>query len=115
MRVLVCGDRHWGDLFFIKLTLISLKPSVVIEGEARGADTLGRLAAEQLGIQVEKFPAEWLRYGKSAGVIRNQRMIDEGKPDLVVGFHDRIEESKGTKDMLQRSEKRGIKTLLLSH
>lgn len=82
----------------------------VIEGEATGADTLGRFAAERLGIDVLKFPANWRVYGKSAGYIRNQQMLKEGKPTLVLAFHNFIENSKGTKHMVNIATKAGVPT-----
>lgn len=115
MRVLICGDRNWSDLEFIKKYLSELKPDIVIEGEARGADTLARIAAKRLGIPTLGFPADWGFYGKAAGSIRNQQMLDEGKPDLVVAFHDDFENSKGTKDMVNRSRFSRIETLVMSH
>ena len=38
-------------------------------------------------------------------------MLDEGKPDTVVYFHDNIERSKGTKDMVSRAKKAGLPVL----
>ena len=86
----------------------------VIEGEARGADYLARLAAEELGIRVLPFPAEWKKYGKRAGSIRNQRMLDEGKPNFVLAFHNDIGNSKGTRDMVKRARKAGILVEIIS-
>ena len=63
------------------------------------------------GFAIIGFPAQWDKYGKSAGVIRNQQMLDEGKPDTVVYFHDNIERSKGTKDMVSRAKKAGLPVL----
>jgi hypothetical protein len=86
------------------------KIDVVIEGEARGADTMGRLAAEDFGIPVLKFPANWGVYGKVAGPIRNRQMLSEGRPDLVLAFHNDIANSRGTKDMVKAAMKAGIET-----
>lgn len=119
MRVLICGDRNWDDYVAVRDTLKVFKEtsevSCVIEGEAYGADSHGRAAAEELGIPVEPYPADWKKYGKGAGPIRNQQMLDEGKPDLVLAFHDKLQESKGTKDMVLRSQKAGIKTINYYH
>ena len=114
MRVLVCGDRNWTDIEVIRQKLISIPDiSVVIEGEARGADRIARQVAEELNIPVEKFPANWDKYGKAAGPIRNQQMLDEGKPDLVLAFHNDLENSKGTKDMVIRADKAGVETVVI--
>ena len=107
-RVLVCGDRNWSDLGVIVRELKRVKPDVVISGAASGADTLGVEAAKLLGIQRVSFPALWKQYGKAAGPIRNQTMLDVGKPTLVLAFHKNLSASKGTKDMLRRAEKAGV-------
>ena len=108
MRVLVCGDRSWSNLAPILRELKRLRPTVVIHGGARGADTLAGAAARQLKIPVEVFPAQWDLYGKSAGPIRNKQMLVEGKPDLVLAFHTDIMASRGTRDMVRRAERAGV-------
>ena len=91
--------------------------TLIIHGAARGADTLGKFAAERIGLKVindgKGFPAEWKRYGKGAGPIRNQQMLDEGKPDVVLAFHENISESRGTKDMVARARGAGIKVVII--
>lgn len=102
MRLLMCGSRwyrRWGTILAV---ILHERPDEVIEGEAPGADTIARVVAESLGIPVRKFPADWKRYGKPAGHIRNQQMIDEGRPDKGVAFHPDIENSRGTRDMVER-------------
>lgn len=129
-RVLICGDRNWGKLsvpnqpYALKslqviidaLSKVHQEKGVeaVIEGEAAGADTMGRIAAERLGIEVLKFPADWRKHGKSAGPIRNRQMLTEGKPTLVLAFHQFIENSKGTKDMVNAARKEGIPTEVIT-
>ena len=109
MRVLVCGDRHWENYVAI-LRKLSEFPAgtVVIEGEAKGADLLARRAAVELGFPVEPFPAEWSRYGRAAGPIRNEAMLTEGLPDRVLAFHANISESKGTANMVALARKAGV-------
>jgi hypothetical protein len=116
MRVLICGDRNWKDYKLIKVTLSAIPDvSLVIEGECRGADVFGKAAALSLGIPVEKYPADWNAHGKAAGPIRNRLMLDAGKPDLVLAFHDDIEHSKGTKDMKNVAESAGIEVRVITH
>lgn len=120
MRVLVCGDRNWTDKQLIISQLTRLNEvqgiDVVIEGEARGADSLGRdVALEILNVPVKRYPAQWDKYGKAAGMIRNQQMLTEGKPDWVIAFHDDIEHSKGTGDMIKRAKRAGIPVEVISH
>ncbi len=59
-------------------------------------------------MSVDKFPAAWDKYGKAAGPIRNQQMIDEGRPDFVIAFHSNVGQSRGTMDMLCRANKAGL-------
>ncbi len=122
MRILICGDRDWINKKLIKETLEKVKESllkdgdvitVVIEGECRGADIMGRECAEELKIPVMKFPADWKRFPKAAGPIRNKQMLVEGKPDLILAFHNNIQNSKGTKNMIEISSKAGIKVILV--
>jgi hypothetical protein len=115
MRVLVCGDREWDryEEILDKLTFLQKIHGefTVVEGEARGADRLAREAAEQLGLPVEPHPAHWDLYGRAAGPIRNQEMLDSGI-DLVVAFHSDLERSKGTRHMVTIAEKRGVDVVI---
>jgi len=116
VKVLVCGDRNWTDRRVIDRQLRKLQPPLtIIHGAARGADTLAGEVAHHYNMEVCVYPAEWGRYGKAAGPIRNKQMLDEGKPDLVLAFHDNIQESKGTADMVKQAAKRGIETLVINH
>ena len=122
MRILICGDRNWIDKELIHSTIKAIldgRPEggieTIIEGDARGADRLAGHIADELGISKHVFPAKWGLYGRAAGPIRNTQMREEGHPDLVVAFHDDIENSKGTKDMLKQAKMAGIPTNLISH
>ena len=108
MRVLICGGRDFIGVGHIELALrrTTPTPTLVITGGARGADTYADRVAEMLGIPRMIFPANWNGDGpRAAGPIRNQRMIDEGRPDLVIAFPG----GSGTADMLRRARKAGIK------
>lgn len=92
-----------------------MRPEVIIEGEAAGADSIARDVAESLGIPVEKYPANWTAHGLAAGPIRNRQMLTEGKPDAVLAFHDDIEASKGTKDMVQAAMLADLPVTVVGH
>jgi len=118
MRVLVCGDREWKDresisrvLSFLGGQLLHDQP-VIIHGGAPGADSLADEVGKARGLEVEPFPADWKAYGRAAGPIRNRQMLREGKPDLVLAFHDDLSRSKGTRDMVKQARKAGIPVLL---
>lgn len=70
--------------------------------------------AQILGYTVIAVPAEWKKYGKRAGIMRNQKMFDEHHPDLVLAFHKNIAESKGTKHMMEYAKKKGCPVRLVS-
>jgi len=111
MKVLVTGDRHWHNKNRIREVLSALTGvECIIEGGARGADTLALIVATELGIPVIEFPADWIKYGGAAGPIRNRQMLSEGKPGLVVAFHNNILKSKGTRDMVRIARAEGTKT-----
>lgn len=65
------------------------------------------VAGHHLELEVRAYPADWKKHGKKAGPIRNSEMLKKENPDLVVGFHNNIEESKGTLDMLRKAAKAG--------
>ena len=113
MRVLVCGGRDFMDRtwLFRKLDALHSSRSVtmVISGCAPGADTLGIEWAESRGIEVVRFPADWNTHGRAAGPIRNQQMLDEAKPDLVVAFPG----GRGTADMVRRAKAAGIELIVI--
>jgi hypothetical protein len=117
MRLLICGDRNWTNYQLILKTLRTIHETTpvecVIEGEQRGADLLGRQAAEELNITVLPFPANWTKYGRAAGPIRNQQMLNEGRPNSVVAFHSDLMSSKGTKSMVELSMKAGINVIVV--
>jgi hypothetical protein len=71
-------------------------------------------AAQACGYPFREFSADWQKFGKAAGPIRNQQMLDEGKPDLVIAFHEDLENSKGTQDMINRAKVQGVPVRLIS-
>lgn len=114
MKVLVCGDRNYADYNAIKNYLLKNNVSCVVQGEAPGADSLAKRAAQELGIKVLSYPANWSQLGLKAGPIRNVQMLSEN-PDIeqVVAFHDDIHNSKGTKHMVNHASAKGYKTLVV--
>lgn len=118
MRVLVSGDRNYRRMDIIERELKKFPgDTIVIHGAASGADTLAGFVAERIGLKVindgKGFPADWKRYGRAAGPVRNKQMLDEGKPDLILAFHDDIKDSRGTKDMINRGVKARKKVILI--
>jgi len=111
MRFLICGGRDFGneneEWWFIHETLTKLinydkyEYIVIINGAARGVDSISSEWARSLDIPVIEYPAPWDKYGKSAGFIRNKQMLDEAKPDWVLAFPG----GPGTKMMTELSRR----------
>lgn len=114
MRILVCGGRDYTDKEMVWGTLDGLAriddanplatDVTIIHGGAQGADLLADTWAITSYAQIEHYPADWTAHGIAAGPIRNQRMLDEGKPDLVVAFPG----GRGTADMVRRARRSGV-------
>lgn len=107
MRVLISGSRGWTDKQRIIDALDKLpKIDIIIQGGAKGADSIARDIAKERNIQCITYPALWNKYGRAAGMIRNQQMLDEGKPDIVLAFPKKT--SIGTFGMMRIAKKAGI-------
>lgn len=115
-RILVCGGRHYDDaerlienLEGIAGTVDSSKQLVLIHGAARGADSIAESWAQWRGLKIMRFPADWKRYGRAAGHIRNTEMLESGCPDLVVAAPG----GAGTANMVTQAHKFGVRTIVL--
>ena len=89
-RVLVCGGRDFSDrnhLFQVLDDIHHDHPiTLIIPGAARGADSLAGEWARSRDVALDVYPADWDRFGRSAGFRRNAQMLAEGTPDLVIPF-----------------------------
>jgi len=88
LTVLVCGGRDFYDEEALWDALEDVQQSrggigKIIHGGARGADTIADEWAEDHDIPRVVYEADWGKHGRAAGPIRNQQMLDEGKPELV--------------------------------
>lgn len=116
-RVIVAGGRDFNDYELLESTLDELFCHLgdvdiqIVCGEARGADTLGKRYAQEHNIPVVSFPAQWDRYGKSAGYKRNVEMA--GYANMLVAFWDG--ESKGTKHMIDTAKKFGLASYIVRY
>ena len=108
MRLLVCGGRNYANRAkaFKALDKVDAKHGIdeILQGGAQGADNLAHewaMARERVSIAV---PAQWEQHGKRAGPIRNQRMLDEFKPNACVAFVG----TRGTQDMCRRCQNANV-------
>lgn len=110
MRVIICGGRDYQDRRRVYSVLDEMHArtpiTALIHGNARGADSLANDWAAGK-VKTLTFNPLWEEHGKSAGPKRNQKMLDEGKPDLVVAFPG----GRGTADMIARAEAAAVKVV----
>jgi len=110
MRFLVTGGRSFADRDFLFATLDRLHAehgfTLLIHGDARGADRLASEWAQERGVLILACPADWERYGRGAGPKRNRQMLDQ-KPDLVVAFPG----GSGTRHMVIIAEEAGVQVI----
>jgi hypothetical protein len=109
LRTLVCGGRDFTNRNRLFDTLdwwnCEVGITFIIHGGAMGADTLAGEWAKSRNIPQIVFRPDWNKYGRAAGPLRNQRMIDEGRPDFAVIFPGGI----GTMDMFLKLRKAKIR------
>ena len=121
MRVLICGSRGWSDPFPIDALLAGLdvlaegrgQKLTIIHGDAPGADRMAGRLARRWGASVIPEPAQWDVHGRAAGPIRNKKMLDEHKPDVVFAFRS-AGKSNGTDDMVGRSKAAKVPTYVIT-
>jgi hypothetical protein len=108
MKVLVCGGRDYADARALNEALDALHRETpitrLIHGAARGADLLAAAWAVSRNVPAGAFRAEWAKHGKSAGFIRNARMLRDGRPGLVMAFPG----GKGTAHMVKLARAAGV-------
>ena len=109
-KVVVCGSRGFKNYELLKSKLDTLLVNkidssrvVILSGCARGADICGENYAIESWLDIERFPAQWEKYGKSAGPRRNELMLQQA--DAVVAFWDG--KSRGTAHMIEITRKSG--------
>jgi hypothetical protein len=108
VRVLVTGGRDYDsrDTVFAVLDAIHREREVcyLITGAAKGADSLAAEWGGTNGIPAAHVRAEWEKYGPRAGPMRNEVMLTQYRPDLVVAFPG----GRGTADMVRRANRDGV-------
>jgi len=103
MRLLVSGSREYTNREHVLSVIHSLNPTVVIHGACpTGVDAI----ADLVECEIARFPANWSKYGRRAGPVRNEQMIVEGKPDHALLFL--AETSRGTLNTLALVKRYGI-------
>lgn len=132
LKIIIAGSRHISDVSLIEPAVIAAlrekgpyldylavdlfgwpcAVAEVVSGGANGVDLLGEQWAESRGIPVKRFPADWRKYGRRAGPLRNREMAEYVGPreSLLVALWDG--ESRGTADMVKTAEAVGVTTFV---
>jgi len=122
LKVLICGGRWFSDYELLAKSLDKINISSIISGGCKGADKLAERYAEEHNIPIEIYKPDWnniskpgaiIKYGNYgpynaiAGFDRNEKMLLEDKPDLVIGFCG----NNGTEHMLRLARKANVKII----
>lgn len=113
MRVIIAGGRDFNNYHILEKMCdyyIGKRENIeIISGKARGTDSLGEKYAKERATTVKEFPADWDRYNKAAGHIRNKQMAEYASEDngCLIAFWDG--KSRGTKNMIENAKKYNLK------
>jgi len=111
VKVIVAGSRSFNDYTLLEKELTEFLGDMtpdeyeIVSGTARGADSLGEKFAREKGCRLTRMPADWDRYGRSAGYRRNEQMAKYA--DMCICFWDG--QSRGTKHMIDLAKKYGLR------
>lgn len=109
-RAIVCGDQYFKDKKRLFASLDMLHDlygfTSITHGAATGADSLAGEWARSRGVNEQRVPADWSRFGRTAGFWRNCKMLDM-RPDLVVAFPGGTD----TQNMINLAENEGVKVI----
>lgn len=113
MKIIVAGSREFEDYEMLKnkldKLLINQKEIQIVSGGCRGADELGERYAKEKGYSIKVFKADWNKYGKKAGPLRNRQMAEYA--DGLVAFYK--EGSRGTKNMIEEATEKKLKIRII--
>ena len=115
-RVIIAGSRDFSDYNILREQCNAVLADksqthqiIIVSGAARGADRLGEQYAAERGYAISRKPADWNKYGRAAGPIRNEEMAKEA--DALIAFWDG--ESRGTKNMIELASKHHLESIII--
>lgn len=110
MRTIIAGCRDFYnyDVVVAAIQAAEIQISTVLSGAAKGVDSLGAEWARKTGVPVEEYPADWFKFGKSAGPRRNKEMVD--KAEALIALWDY--QSIGTRDVINKAKAKGLKVFI---
>lgn len=113
MKTIIAGGRDFEDVEYFLKCIENEFDSIteIVSGRAKGADTMGEILAVSNNVKIKKFPAQWDKYGKAAGSLRNKEMAEYA--DALIAFWDG--RSTGTYNMIQLAKKLGLKVTVYNY
>lgn len=115
IRCIIAGCRNFTGYAYLKAVCdyafknVDLADVTIISGGAKGTDSLGEKYAKEHNISLEIYPADWEKFGKRAGPVRNSQMAETGTH--LLAFWDGV--SRGTKNMIEQAEGKGLKVTVI--
>ncbi len=113
MKIIIAGSRNFNNYNLLKskcnFYMKNINHVEIINGMANGADKLGIHYASENNLPVNKFPADWYKYGKRAAYIRNRKMAVYA--DALIAFWNG--KSKGTKMMIELAKQYNLKVRIV--
>lgn len=120
MKICVTGSRDWSSWQKFCDAINDVLPEDIFwngnvsfcQGGAKGADAFCVEYCKNGNLPCKLYEADWTRYGKAAGAIRNTKMLNDFKPDLVLAFYKIGAANKGTTDCYTKALNMGIKVII---
>lgn len=108
MKVIIAGCREISDYDAVASAIEScnIEIDTVLSGGCRGVDLCGEQWAADHQILIEKYPAEWHLFGRAAGIIRNQKMVDSA--DALIAIISTKYQGRGTASIIKMANKKGL-------
>ena len=125
VRIIVAGGRDFDDYSLLHITLsnyieenlrsVDRRKILFISGAAKGADQLGEMFADTNNFAVKRFPANWDKYQKAAGPIRNKQMAEYAAEETGVLFAFWDGKSRGIRNMINTAERYGLEVHVINY
>ena len=124
LRMIIAGSRTFNDYKLLKQSIFNIFKDKhikrndvrIISGTANGADKLGERYAQEFGLKLTRMSAQWDKYGKRAGYVRNAEMakyaVEDDNIGVLVAFWDDV--SKGTKHMIDLANRYGLEVHIIN-
>ena len=112
MKTIIAGSRTISDYAVVAdaVKASGFEVTEVVSGAAQGVDKLGEIYAQKNNVSLKRFPAEWDKYGKSAGYRRNEQMAEYA--ESLIAIWDG--KSKGTKHMIDIATRKNLKVYIFT-